>query len=170
MAQAKTNTKQKPAATKAAPTNTVQANVQAPINNGLTALVAQAINNVTALPAAHVKQPAVPVVNGQFTNANGVVVAVVNAANATGNIPPSNPALKGAATNGQTRKHVPSQLVKLGAKPLPLSSNNPLTGIYNSAIAALFNAGTPVTFGMVAAVSNNSHANYVIKGNWLVKA
>ena len=156
--------------TKAQPTSTVVANTQAPINNGLTALVQQAINNVTAMPAAHVKQPAIPVVNGQFTNANGIVVAVVNAANATGNIPPTNPALRGAATNGQTRKHAPSQLVKLGAKPLPLGGNNPLTGIYNNAIAALFNAGTPVTFGMVAAVSNNSHANYVIKGNWLTLA
>ena len=168
MAQAKGKQATKPATQ--APASTVQANVQAPINNGLTALVQQAINNVTATPAAHVKQPSVPVVNGQFTNANGIVVAVVNAANATGNIPPTNPALRGAATNGQTRKHNANQLVKLGAKPLPLGGNNPLTGIYNNAIAALFNAGTPVTFGMVAAVSNNSHANYVIKGNWLALA
>ena len=155
---------------KPAPAANVTANTVAPLHNGLTALVQQAVNNVTATPAAHVKQPSVPVVNGQFTNANGIIIAVVNAANATGNIPPTNPALRGAATNGQTRKHAPNQLVKLGAKPLPLGGNNPLTGIYNNAIAALFNAGTPVTFGMVAAVSNNSHANYVIKGNWLTLA
>jgi hypothetical protein len=153
-----------------APATNVTANTAAPINNGLTALVQQAVNNVTATPAAHVKQPAVAVTNGQFTNAAGVTVAVVNATGATGNIAHTNPALRGAATNGQTRKYAANQLVKLGAKQLPLSSNNPLTGIYNSAIAALFNAGTPVTFGMVAAVSNNSHASYVLKGNWLTLA
>lgn len=47
MAQTKAATKQQ---TKAQPATNVQANTVAPINNGLTALVQQAINNVTATP------------------------------------------------------------------------------------------------------------------------
>jgi hypothetical protein len=146
-------------------------NTLAGISGQLTANIAQQLTQ--PVPAAHVKAPAVTVVNGQFTNAAGVAVVVPNATALTGSIPASNPALRGAPTNGSSRKFAANTVVVLNpAKPLPIGKQGTLTAVYNAAIAALFTTGKPVTFSMVAGVCNNAHASYVLKpGNaWLLQA
>lgn len=148
-----------------APTANVQANVQAPLPNGLTALVQQAVNNVTA--TAPVKQPAVTLTNGvnPLAPANAPVVQLGGAAY-NGTLPGTNPALRGIV--GTPSAKLGNTLV-LGNGKQPRSAHG---AVMWQAVVAAIAAGnnTPAQLAQAAGSGGAAFIGYCTKNGWLAKA
>lgn len=160
-----TATQQKPATQKPAPATNVQANVVAPVNNGLTALVQQAINNVTA--TASVKPVAVTLTNGvnPLAPANAPMVQLGGAAY-TGTLPGTNPALRGIV--GTPSAKLGNTLV-LGNGKQPRSAHG---AVMWQAVCAAIAAGNnaPAQLAQAAGSGGAAFISYCCKNGWLAKA
>lgn len=163
MAKRNTQVAQQPATQ--APATNVQANTVAPINNGLTALVQQAVANVTA--TAHVKAPAVTLTNGvnPLAPANAPVVQLGGAAY-NGTLPGTNPALRGIV--GTPSAKLGNTLV-LGNGKQPRSAHG---AVMWQAVCAAIAAGNnaPAQLAQAAGSGGAAFIGYCTKNGWLAKA
>lgn len=153
----------KPVAVK--PTTNVQANTTAPLPNGLTALVQQAVTNVTA--TASVKPVAVTLTNGvnPLAPANAPVVQLGGAAY-NGTLPGTNPALRGIV--GTPSAKLGNMLV-LGNGKAPRSAHG---AVMWAAVVAAITAGnnTPAQLATAAGSGGAAFVGYCVKNGWLAKA
>lgn len=158
--QAKQAKQVKPASSK--PVN-VQANTAAPVN-GLTALVAQAVNNVTA--PAPVKRPPVTLVNGvnPLAPANAPAVQLGGAAY-NGTLPATNPALRGQVGTPSAKL---GNLLVLGNGKAPRSAHG---AVMWQAVQSALAAGpqSPASLAQVAGSGGAAFISYCVKNGWLVK-
>lgn len=163
MAQAKSKQVVKPATQ--APATHVQANTTAPINNGLTALVQQAVANVTA--TASVKPVAVTLTNGvnPLAPANAPVVQLGGAAY-SGTLPGTNPALRGIVGTPSAKL---GNVLTLGNGKAPRSAHG---AVMWAAVVAAITAGnnTPAQLAQAAGSGGAAFVGYCVKNGWLAKA
>lgn len=156
--------KQQTKATQAAPTANVQANTAAPINNGLTALVQQAINNVTA--PAPTKQPPVTLTNGvnPLAPANAPVVQLGGTAY-TGTLPGTNPALRGIVGTPSAKL---GNVLVLGNGKQPRSAHG---AVMWAAVVAALQTGpqSPAQLATAAGSGGAAFVGYCVKNGWLAK-
>ena len=142
---------------------TVQANTAAPVN-GLTALVQQAVNNVTA--TAPVKRPPVTLVNGvnPLAPANTPAVQLGGAAY-SGTLPATNPALRGQV--GTPSAKLPN-LLTLGNGKAPRSAHG---AVMWAAVVTALAAGpqSPATLAAAAGSGGAAFVAYCVKNGWLAK-
>ena len=163
MAKRNTQVAQQPATQ--APATNVQANTVAPINNGLTALVQQAVANVTA--PAPTKPVPVTITNGinPLAPANAPAVQLGGAAY-NGTLPGTNPALRGIV--GTPSAKLGNTLV-LGNGKQPRSAHG---AVMWAAVVAAITAGnnTPAQLATAAGSGGAAFIGYCVKNGWLAKA
>lgn len=150
---------------KAPVTSTVTANVQAPLHNGLTALVQQAVANVTA--TASVKPVAVTLTNGinPLAPANAPVVQLGGSAY-NGTLPGTNPALRGIVGTPSAKL---GNTLTLGNGKAPRSAHG--TVMWAAVVAAIAAGNnTPAQLAMAAGSGGAAFVGYCVKNNWLAKA
>ena len=152
----------KPATNK--PTANVQADTNAPLPNGLTALVQQAVANVTA--TAHVKAPAVTLTNGinPLAPANAPVVQLGGTAY-NGTLPGTNPALRGIVGTPSVKL---GNVLVLGNGKAPRSAHG---AVMWAAVVAAIAAGnnTPAQLATAAGSGGAAFIGYCVKNGWLAK-
>jgi hypothetical protein len=153
----------KPAAVK--PATNVQANTVAPINNGLTALVQQAVANVTA--TASIKPVAVTLTNGvnPLAPANAPIVQLGGAAY-NGTLPGTNPALRGIVGTPSAKL---GNGLTLGNGKAPRSAHG---AVMWQAVCTAIAAGnnTPAQLATAAGSGGAAFVGYCVKNGWLAKA
>ena len=160
-----TSNKQTKQQTKVQPTSNVVATPAAPIANGLTALVAQAINAVTA--TAPVKRPAVVLTNGinPLAPANAPVITLGGSAY-NGTLPGTNPALRGIVGNPSAKL---GNVLTLGNGKSPRSAHG---AVMWQAVLVAIAAGnnTPAQLAQAAGSGGAAFVGYCVKNGWLAKA
>lgn len=148
-----------------APATNVQANTTAPLPNGLTALLQQAVANVTA--TASVKPVAVTLTNGvnPLAPANAPVVQLGGAAY-SGTLPGTNPALRGIVGTPSAKL---GNGLALGNGKSPRSAHGAV--MWQAVIAAIAAGNnTPAQLATAAGSGGAAFVAYCVKNNWLVKA